>query len=197
MARATHEIRNPLNGAAVNLEVVRQRIRRGDAAAPGGAALEPFAEAAGAELERAIARTEALLALARPAPAPVDLSDVLPPLLVLFGAMAEALGERDTRGTATAMQRPESAVEVEVPAIAVRLAMVTVLERLVDGGRPITCAIEHQPDQLAVVFGEAARARMDVPAPVRSALAGAGIEIAAGTDRLTVTFPAVRRRDSH
>ena len=87
--RAAHELKNPLNGLALNLEVVRSRSVR-----PGTdvATLTPYATAAAHELERAIPLVEALLALARPLPNPVDLRLAMQPLLVLYGAIATAGG---------------------------------------------------------------------------------------------------------
>jgi hypothetical protein len=54
--RAAHEIKNPLNGAVLNAEVVRGRAAR-----PGveASALAPYADAASAELARVAALVEA------------------------------------------------------------------------------------------------------------------------------------------
>jgi signal transduction histidine kinase len=87
--RAAHELKNPLNGLALNLEVVRSRTVRGGTDV---GALVPYATAAAQELERAIPLVEALLALARPLPNPVDLRLAMQPLLVLYGAIAKAGG---------------------------------------------------------------------------------------------------------
>ncbi|MEP7067415.1 MAG: histidine kinase dimerization/phospho-acceptor domain-containing protein [Gemmatimonadota bacterium] len=87
--RAAHELKNPLNGLALNVEVVRSRSAR-----PGveASSLVPYAAAAAGELERTIPLVEALLALARPLPDPVDLRSAIQPLLVLYGAIAKAGG---------------------------------------------------------------------------------------------------------
>ncbi|HMA02743.1 MAG TPA: histidine kinase dimerization/phospho-acceptor domain-containing protein [Gemmatimonadaceae bacterium] len=87
--RAAHELKNPLNGLALNLEVVRSRSAR---AGTDGSALAPYAAAAASELERSIPLVEALLALARPLPNPVDLRSAIQPLLVLYRAIAMAGG---------------------------------------------------------------------------------------------------------
>lgn len=87
--RAAHELKNPLNGLALNLEVVRSRTVR---AGTDGAALAPYAAAAASELERAIPLVEALLVLARPLSVPVDLRSAIQPLLVLYRAIALAGG---------------------------------------------------------------------------------------------------------
>lgn len=87
--RAAHELRNPLNGLALNLEVVRSRSAR-----PGvdAAALSPYAVAAASELERTIPLLDALLSLARPSALPVDLRIALRPLVTLYAAIARASG---------------------------------------------------------------------------------------------------------
>lgn len=80
---AAHELRNALNGVAVNLEVVRSRAGRHDVA---GDRLVPFAEAATGQLELATARAEALLALARPVRGPADIGKVIRDTLTVLGA---------------------------------------------------------------------------------------------------------------
>lgn len=87
--RAAHELKNPLNGLALNLEVVRSRSARTDARGP---ALAPYVAAAVGELERMIPLVEALLALARPLSNPVDLTIAMQPFLALYGAIAAAGG---------------------------------------------------------------------------------------------------------
>ena len=85
--RAAHELKNPLNGLALNVEVVRSRSARGGTEA---SALAPYATAASSELERALPLVDALLALARPLPNPVDLRTAIQPLVALYGAIAVA-----------------------------------------------------------------------------------------------------------
>jgi len=57
--RAGHEIRNALNGVAVNVEVVRSRVAREGAATD----IASFAERAGAQIGEATALTNGLLSL--------------------------------------------------------------------------------------------------------------------------------------
>jgi len=63
--RAGHEIRNALNGVAVNVEVVRSRVALRDAGSGNGAAPEiaSFAERAAAQVGEATALTNGLLSL--------------------------------------------------------------------------------------------------------------------------------------
>ncbi len=86
---ASHEIRNPLNGALLNTAVVRQRAAK-DAISP--AEIAPFAESAATELERVTALIEALLALARPVSTRVDIWMTAEQLTTLLDAVASKNG---------------------------------------------------------------------------------------------------------
>ena len=66
---------------------MRSRSARGGTEA---SALAPYATAASSELERALPLVDALLALARPLPNPVDLRTAIQPLVALYGAIAVA-----------------------------------------------------------------------------------------------------------
>jgi hypothetical protein len=63
--RAGHEIRNALNGVAVNVEVVRSRVAQREAGKEKGAPAEiaSFAERAGTQIGEATALTNGLLSL--------------------------------------------------------------------------------------------------------------------------------------
>jgi hypothetical protein len=97
VGRGAHEINNALNGAVVNVEVVKARARPG---ADAGAAAS-FAEAASAQLEELAALTEALLALARAPRGTPDAaliarqaSALLAPGLPRLGVRIELSGDR-------------------------------------------------------------------------------------------------------
>src|SRR5688500_19206297 len=86
-ARVAHEIRNPLNAVAVNLEVVRSRCERGSVESP---AVLPFATAAAGELERVSRLVDARLAVARPGRK--GLGRLAGPGVALYVALARAGG---------------------------------------------------------------------------------------------------------
>lgn len=100
--RVAHEIKNTLNGVAVNLEVVRSRLARAAASESGagpayagpGKASTAFAETASTEFERVTAQAEALLALVRPVQAPTDVALVAAQLAALLGLAAARDGGR-------------------------------------------------------------------------------------------------------
>ena len=83
VGRASHDVRDALNGVSVNLEVVRGRAARPDAPAT---AVAPFADAAGQQLERLTTLLEALLALGRAEREPVDVAVTLRRVATLCGA---------------------------------------------------------------------------------------------------------------
>ena len=79
--RAAHEVRNSLNGVAVNLEVVRTRSAREGTPA---AAVALFATSAAEQFERLTRQVEAVLALSRPPVEPLDVARVLQQLVDLL-----------------------------------------------------------------------------------------------------------------
>lgn len=178
MERAAHEIKNPLNGLAINLEVVRSRAERGGEQ---GATLSRFASAAATEAERVTALVEALLAVSRPGRRPVDLWMVIQPLAALHAAIAAPDG-----GAVTAERPGELVVETSADPAAARLAVASALEAIVRDGAAVRCVVASRDGQLTVsVLGAP-------PAPVepglRDALARAGIALEPVPDGLRVLF---------
>ena len=103
-----HELRNALNGVAVNLEVVRSRSGREGVAA---SALGSFAGSASEQLEQVIGMTDALLALARAGQEPAaigrttdQVAALVRPALTATGGALELVveGEGTTRVPAAA-----------------------------------------------------------------------------------------------
>jgi signal transduction histidine kinase len=123
--RVAHELRNALNGVAVNLEVVRSRAGREGLAA---SALGSFAGSASDQLEQVIGMTDALLALARAGQEPVAIGRITdqvaalvrPVLAANGGALELAVeGERTTR----------------IPSSAARLFIAATLQAAIDAAR--------------------------------------------------------------
>ena len=184
--RAAHEIRNPLNGAVVNLEVLRQRAGRLGADA---GALAPFAEAAAAELARAIEVVEALLALARPAPGPLDLDEALRPLAVVYHAVAARDGGRVT------LERTDGvAAESDVDGDAARLVLAAVLDDAAHGPGAVQCTVSHRGD--VIVVGVNGGASDTLPGDLPALAAGAGIELVRSGEGIELWFPAHAREIS-
>ena len=127
-SRLTHELRNPLNGLMVNLEVLKGRSARENLSA---GTLRPFAEAAAAEGARTVSLFEAFLTLARATPAPVDLGGALRPLITVLDAIAARSGGKVT------LEESVVAVEADADADLVRLATFAVMESSLETGREI------------------------------------------------------------
>jgi signal transduction histidine kinase len=124
--RAAHEINNALNGAIMNVEVVRARARPGADAG----AVSPFADAAASQLEEVAALSGALLALARVPRGTPDAAEIarqavalLAPAAAHDGVVIELGGER---------QCPAGA-----DPLAVRLAIVAALLAVTDEARSV------------------------------------------------------------
>ncbi len=181
--RLTHEIRNPLNGAMVNLQVVSSRAGRSGYDA---AALKPFAVSAAAELERASALIEALLVALRPLPpaSEADVAGVLRALVPLYRAVVIRFGgslvydEGDATEAAAAVQ-PET----------VRLALAGVLEAATRDGAAVSVRLERTASSVIARLRSAGG--VDAIAPELSELfEGAGITAEHNGDFLALHFPA-------
>src|SRR5882672_10959780 len=85
LGRASHDVKDALNGVSVNLEVIRARAARPDAPA---AAVSQFAEAATQQVDRLTTLIEAVLALGRAEREPVDVGVTLRRVATLCGASA-------------------------------------------------------------------------------------------------------------
>ncbi|MGH7720317.1 MAG: histidine kinase dimerization/phospho-acceptor domain-containing protein [Gemmatimonadaceae bacterium] len=184
--RISHEIRNPLNGALVNLEVLRGRL----AGRGGGAdcsALAPFAETAAGEVERTARLVEALLAVARPTAADaVDLMAVLDPLVLLYGALAER-----AQGRLLVERLDGAPADSSVDALSARLAIATILEAATAEPAAVRCTVEGRKEgegtALSVACDEGA---LEVPAAVRRISMQAGIRFEERRNAVSVLFPA-------
>lgn len=179
---AAHELRNALNGVAVNLEVVRSRAARAGTAAD---TLGSFAGAAADQLDQVIAMTEALVGLARPLRRSPSVGRVADQVAALLRPAAAASG-----------RRLELVVEGEgatgTPAEVVRLlvagAIRIVVESAPEGGE-VQCRVRPVDGVEVYVTGAGARpARLDEDWQ-RVADAHA-VRVAAASDAITLTFPA-------
>jgi signal transduction histidine kinase len=120
-----HELRNALNGVAVNLEVVRSRAGREGLPA---SALGSFAGSASDQLEQVIGMTDALMALARPGQDPATVGRIADQVAALVRpALAASGGALDlvVEGEGT----------TRVPAGAVRLFIAVTMIAAVNASR--------------------------------------------------------------
>ncbi|MDQ3519139.1 MAG: hypothetical protein M3466_12140 [Gemmatimonadota bacterium] len=166
--RAAHEIRSPLNGAALNITVVRSRLER-----PGidPSSLSPFAQAAADELDRAIALVEAILALARSASVPIDLYSTLSALVTVTGVIARSEG-----GEVSLERTDEEFTQTSLEGNAVRGALASALNASVAGSARVQCRIGHSGERIAIQItgGAASGLSEEVSQAIR--MAGIGLE---------------------
>ncbi len=181
-ARAAHELKNPLNGLALNLEVVRSRSARAGA---DGSSIAPYAAAAASELERTIPLVEALLALARPLPIPVDLRTALQPLSVLYGAIAVA------GGGSLAVHTESDQLFVAGDSNAVRALLAEALDVTIGANLDVTARLAHSDGMVSLrMVGGAGRpiaARMELLAAEHR------VALSSDEDETALLFPALAR----
>jgi signal transduction histidine kinase len=170
--RVAHEIKNPLNAVAVNLEVVRSRSERVNVEP---SALKPFATTAASELERVARLVDALLALARPATR--DLAVLSRPVITLYDALASAEG-----GSVT-MDLTEGELGIDMAPDAARTALAATLDGMVAPGVAIRVHIARNGDRVAARFS-GPTVTPKLPANVRLQFEPSG---------LTLLFPAQAR----
>lgn len=170
--RVAHEIRNPLNAVAVNLEVVRSRCERGTVEP---SAVLPFATVAAGELERVSRLIDALLALARPGRN--DLATLAGPVITLYDALASA------EGGSVSMDLGEPSTGIDIAADDARAALAVTLAGMVGPGVAIRVHISGDSDHVLVRF---TGPRVTPTVPV-------GVRLQSEPSGLTLIFPARTR----
>ena len=189
-ARTAHELKGALNGVSVNLEVVRSRSARADAAA---AAVAPFAASAADQLDAVVDMTEALLRLARPPREPVDIGDTIDCLTSLLAPSARAEGgslrvESPSRDVVLAI-RPHG----NVARLLVGAALLAALSRKGD----IRCRVEVGEETVVGVECADAEGPIELPPDVLAAAAGNDIRVHCEGQSISMAFPrasAARQR---
>ncbi|HEU4995502.1 MAG TPA: hypothetical protein VFT29_11820 [Gemmatimonadaceae bacterium] len=187
--RAAHEVKDALNGVSLNLEVIRSRTSTaapGAERAGGGTAsrLTPFVAAAGDQLELVVARTEALLFLARSASEPCDVALTLRHLASLMVPAIKSDGGQLT------VEGCSGAILTTAQAQATRLALAAGLLALArnGAGSAVRCRLEQGSDTV-VRFSHESAVSCNLDAAVASAIARHGIRNeVSGTD-LILRFP--------
>jgi hypothetical protein len=172
VGRASHDVKDALNGVSVNLEVIRGRSARPDTPA---AAVASFAEASAHQLERLTNLIEAVLALGRAERQPADVLVTLRRLAVLCGASASSADAE-----VLVEQGDVESASTSVPGDAVRLALAAPLLELVAGSdraaraTPVRCVVQTV-DRGTVVTLSAAGRRAAMPEAVTDAVRAAGV----------------------
>ena len=187
LGRASHDVKDALNGVSVNLEVIRSRAARPDTPAK---AVAQFGDAAGHQLERLTTLIEAVLALARSEREPADVAVTLRRVGTLCGASA-ASSDAAIRVDVDSML--ESAL-TRISGDVVRLALAAPLLEFVastDRFTPasdITCTLGGSEEAVRVVISAADR-RATMPEGIADAVRAAGVRWTEGELDLTLIFP--------
>jgi hypothetical protein len=185
LGRASHDVKDALNGVSVNLEVIRSRAARPDAPA---SAVAPFAEAAAQQLERLTSLLDAVLALGRVERDPVDVGITLRRVAALCGASSAAADSG-----VTVHDGVVGDARTRIHGDAVRLALAAPLLDAVVGpkGGPraadVACDLTSEPDALVVRMYADRPVRM--PDDVAVTLRGAGVRWTEATHDLSLVFP--------
>ena len=149
-ARASHEVNGALNGVSVNLEVVRSRSAKADAAA---VAVASFASSAADQLEEVIAMADALLLLGRAPRDPVEVGATIRQLVAILGPSARSEGgslrvEETTPGAAAkGVRAPGNMVRLTIGA-----AMLAALRPVGENRcRHVRCVLEVGEETVVVI----------------------------------------------
>jgi signal transduction histidine kinase len=182
--RAAHDVKDALNGVSVNLEVVRSRASRADAAA---STIAPFANAAAHQLDRLTALLDAVLALGRSERGPVDVGITLRRVAALCSASNAA---SDARVTVREVLVGDACTSVASDAV--RLALTAPLLDVVAGRKgesrdPVVCELSGDGDALVVRL-HADRA-VPMPADAVESLRALGVRWMESANELSIVFP--------
>jgi signal transduction histidine kinase len=182
--RAAHDVKDALNGVSVNLEVVRSRAGRPDAAA---SSIAPFADAAAHQLDRLTTLLDAVLALGRGERGPVDVGITLRRVAALCSASNAANDARVTLREALVDDTRTS-----VASDAVRLALTAPLLDVVAGRPgesrdPVVCELTGDRD--TVVVRLLADRAVPMPADAAESLRAVGVRWMESANELSIVFP--------
>src|SRR5262245_57771652 len=178
---AAHEVKGALNGVSVNVEVVRTRAEKPDAAA---ATVGRYANAAAEQLNAVIAMSEALLWLVREPRGPIAIATVVDRIEALLGPALRADGRR--------LETDEALYQLVgwgAGASAVRLAIGGWLLAAVETSVHARCGGEDDAGGPAVSIESRDGGALATDESLVKAVASAGIRITAEATAIFIRFP--------
>ena len=187
--RAAHEVKNSLNGVAVNLEVVRSRTAKAGQTTD---AVARFADNAAEQFERLSAQADALLVLARAPRDPCDVAVVVRSLHALLGGILLPGAERE----AVTLDGVASGATVATPGTTARILIGEALLAAIEHGVPVQVGVQEEQGGVVVVVVRSACAEGEIPpvAPAVEAIAaGDGVAMERQERALALRFPATRQ----
>ena len=189
LGRASHDIKDSLNGVSVNLEVIRSRAARPDAPA---SAVATFAEAAAQQLERLTSLIEAVLALGRPERDPADVALTLRRVATVCSASSSGSDALVELRAADDGLGPSTVTRVRGDVV--RLALIAPLLDAVVGvdrgnrASAVQCIIGGDAAHVLVTIGAPGR-RSSMPEPVAAVVRAGGVSWTEGPHHLSLAFP--------
>ena len=186
-SRAAHELRGALNGVSVNVEVVRSRAAKATASA---AALEPFADAASAQLDDVIELTEALLGLSRPAREPVEIATETKRIVTLLSAAARADGRRLTIDDVATLNGVGT---TSAPGSALRFVVCECLLAAVEASVKTRCAALTDAASPAIRIETLNGDTTSLPSDLVAVAAEWGIDVQLEPSAISISFPGSGR----
>lgn len=182
--------------------MVRSRAARGGADV---ASVARFADSAAGELERTAELVDALLALARPLAAPVDLWSALRPLVALHNALAaagagvhaDAGGGADAEGSVTLEPREGESLEVTADPTVARITLAAALDAAASARLParVRCSVRRHDGQGMLVELHCREPVLAVTGAMSRLLESEGIGLESTSVGIMIFFSA-RGRDS-
>jgi signal transduction histidine kinase len=188
MGRAAHDVKDSLNGVAVNLEVIRSRASKAGAPA---ASIAPFAEAAGQQLERLTSLLDALLAVARPEREPVDVGVALRRVATLCSASSSA---DDAKVEVDDLPADDATTGLsgEIVRLALAAPLLDAVHAGAAPGSPVRCSLVLAPGEVVVSMTTMDGRRVAMPAAVAGVVKDAGIRWTDGAQHngaFSLAFP--------
>jgi signal transduction histidine kinase len=187
VGRASHDVKDALNGVSVNLEVIRSRAARPEA--PASAVLQ-FSEAAAQQLDRLTNLIEAVLAVSRPERVPADVALTLRRITTLCTASSSSTDASVSMVEDGSVGSTMTRVRGDV----VRLALLATLLDLVGStergkrASEVTCTLCGGDDAIQVVIATADR-RTVLPEGIAEVVRSAGVRWTEGELDLSLAFP--------
>ena len=186
IGRASHDVKDALNGVSVNLEVIRSRAARPEVPA---SSIVQFGEAAGQQLERLAILLDAVLALARVERTPVDVAATLRRVVAVCGASASSADAAVVLVDEGLLDAAHTSVQGDVVRLALMAPLLDLVTGTTRGRRPsvVTCTITGTDAAVQVVIAAEGR-RATMPHRLAHTLRGAGVRWTEGDD-LSLAFP--------
>lgn len=187
MGRAAHDVKDSLNGVAVNLEVIRSRASREGAPA---SSVASFADAAGQQLERLTSLLDALLAVARPEREPVDVGVALRRVAMLCTASSSADDAKVVVDDLPA-DNATTILPGEVVRLAIAAPLLEAVHREAGAASLVRCVLMLAPNEVLVSMTADGRP-VAMPAAVAEVVREAGVRWTDGTrdnGAISLAFP--------